>query len=196
MVSSKTLKLTQVALLAALVAVLQVVSYSIKIGTFNLSLVLIPIVVGGALFGAKTGALLGFVFGVVVTVGCVTGMDGGGNILWNVNPILTALTCLVKGTAAGFVGGVIATAMQRRNEAFLGVLLSAIAVPIVNTGLFCGAMWFFFRPTLTEWAGGQNVATYIFLGLIGINFLIEFGINLILSPTCERIVQAIRKVKA
>ncbi len=196
MVSSKTLKLTQVALLAALVAVLQVVSYSIKIGTFNLSLVLIPIVVGGALFGAKTGALLGFVFGVVVTVGCVTGMDGGGNILWNVNPLLTALTCLVKGTAAGFVGGAIATALQRRNEGFLGVLLSAIAVPIVNTGLFCGAMWFFFRPTLTEWAGGQDLATYVFIGLIGINFLIEFGINLILSPTCERIVQAIRKVKA
>lgn len=196
MVSSKTLKLTQVALLAALVAVLQVVSYSIKIGTFNLSLVLIPIVVGGALFGAKTGALLGFVFGVVVTVGCVTGMDGGGNILWNVNPLLTALTCLVKGTAAGFVGGAIATVMQRRNEGFLGVLLSAITVPIINTGLFCGAMWFFFRPTLTEWAGGQDLATYVFIGLIGINFLIEFGINLILSPTCERIVQAIRKVKA
>lgn len=195
MVSSKTLKLTQVALLAALVAVLQVVSYSIKIGTFNLSLVLIPIVVGGALFGAKTGALLGFVFGVVVTIGCVTGMDGGGNILWNVNPILTALTCLVKGTAAGFIGGAIATALQRRNEGFLGVLLSAIVVPIVNTGLFCGAMWFFFRPTLTEWAGGQNLATYVFIGLIGINFLIEFGINLILSPTCERIVQVIRKTK-
>ncbi len=195
MVSSKTLRLTQVALLAALVAVLQVVSYSIKIGTFNLSLVLIPIVVGGALFGAKTGALLGLVFGAVVTIGCVTGMDGGGNILWNVDPLLTALTCLVKGTAAGFVGGAIATALQKRNEGFLGVLLSAIVVPVVNTGLFCGAMWFFFRPTLTEWAGGQDLATYVFLGLIGINFLIEFGINLVLAPTCERIVQAIRKTK-
>lgn len=195
MANSKTLRLTQVSILAALVVVLQLISYGIKIGTFNLSLVLIPLVVGGALFGARTGALLGGVFGVVVTIGCITGMDVGGNILWNVNPLLTALVCLGKGIAAGAAGGLIATAFQKKQHPVAGVIVSAVAVPVVNTGLFCAAMWFLFRHTLIAWAAGQDVVYYIFFGLIGINFLIEFLINIILSPMTERIVDAIRRSK-
>ena len=64
MVSKKTVNLAQVSLLAALIVVLQLMSYGIKIGTFNLSLVLIPLVVGGVLFGVRSGALLGGIFGV------------------------------------------------------------------------------------------------------------------------------------
>jgi uncharacterized membrane protein len=195
MANEKNLRLTQVSILAALVVVLQFISYGIKIGTFNLSLVLIPIVVGGALFGARTGTLLGTVFGVVVTIGCISGMDIGGNILWNVNPLLTAAVCLIKGAAAGAVGGFVATILQKKHHPFAGVLCSAIVVPVVNTGLFCLAMRFLFYDTLVSWAAGQNVVYYIFIGLIGINFLIEFGINLVLSPTCERIVCAVRRSK-
>ena len=43
--SKKIIRMVQVAMLAAIIVVLQLLSYVIKIGTFNLSLVLIPIVV-------------------------------------------------------------------------------------------------------------------------------------------------------
>ncbi len=194
MVSKQTVRLTQLSILAALVVVLQLLSYGIKIGTFNLSLVLIPLVVGGALFGVGAGALLGLIFGVVVVIGCISGMDIGGNILWNVNPLLTTLVCLTKGVAAGAAGGAIAALFKKWDKPVLGVILSAIVVPIVNTGLFTLAMWFLFRETLISWAAGQEVVYYIFFGLIGTNFLIEFGINLILSPVTERIVSAVRHV--
>ena len=59
---SKTTKMAQMAVLSAIVVVLQVISYSIKIGTFNLSLVLIPIVLAGVLFSPKESAFLGGVF--------------------------------------------------------------------------------------------------------------------------------------
>ena len=195
MKKERILRLTQIAILTALVVVLQLLSYVIKIGTFPLSLVLIPLVVGGALFGPRAGGFLGLVFGVVVTFGCITGFDVGGAILWNVNPFLTALVCLVKGTVAGFVGGLIATILQKKGHSFLGVLLSAVAVPIVNTGLFTAAMWFLFKETLVSWAGGQDVVYYVFFGLIGVNFVIEFVINLVLAPTSERIVNVIRHAK-
>ena len=194
MVSKKTVRLTQLSILAALIVVLQLMSYGIKIGTFNLSLVLIPLVVGGALFGAGAGALLGLIFGVVVIIGCISGMGIGGNILWNVDPLLTALVCLTKGVAAGAAGGAIAALFKKWDKPVLGVILSAIIVPIVNTGLFTLAMWFLFRETLISWAAGQEVVYYIFFGLIGTNFLIEFGLNLILSPVTERIVSAVRHV--
>lgn len=193
MVSKKTVQLAQLSILAALIVVLQLMSYGIKIGAFNLSLVLIPLVVGGVLFGARSGAVLGFIFGVVVVICCITGMDVGGNILWNVNPWLTALVCLFKGTAAGFTGGAVAQILRKENKPFLGVLAAAIVVPIVNTGWFVLGMWFLFRDTLTAWAGGQEVVSYIFLGLIGVNFLVEFAINLVLSPVTERIITAIRR---
>ncbi|MBR4949375.1 MAG: ECF transporter S component [Clostridia bacterium] len=195
MKKGRILRFTQIAILTALVVVLQLLSYVIKIGTFPLSLVLIPLVVGGALFGPRAGGFLGLVFGVVVTIGCITGFDVGGAILWNVNPFLTALVCLVKGAVAGFIGGLIATILQKKGHSFLGVLLSAIVVPLVNTGLFTAAMWFLFKETLVSWAGGQNVVYYVFFGLIGINFVIEFVINLVLAPTSERIVNVIRHTK-
>lgn len=192
MASKKTVRLTQLSILAALIVVLQLISYGVKIGTFNLSLVLIPLVIGGVLFGPRDGAVLGFVFGVVVTVACMFGWDIGGNVLWTVNPALTALVCLVKGTAAGFVGGAVARLFQHVKKPFVGVVAAAVVVPIVNTGLFALGMWFLFRDTLTEWAGGQALVSYVFLGLIGINFLIEFALNLILSPMTERIITSVR----
>ena len=53
-------------LLTALVIVLQMLGGFIRFGQFSISLVLAPIVIGAALYGAWAGGWLGFVFGVVV----------------------------------------------------------------------------------------------------------------------------------
>ena len=53
---------------AAIIVVLQLLSYTLKIGTFNLSLVLIPIVFGAYLYGPKTGAVLGGIFGCILAI--------------------------------------------------------------------------------------------------------------------------------
>ena len=57
--STKTL--VMYALLTAIVVILQIIAEFVKVGPCALSLVLIPIVVGGALCGWKCGAWLGFV---------------------------------------------------------------------------------------------------------------------------------------
>ena len=183
----------QLAILIAIVVVLQLLSYVIKIGTFNLSLVLIPIVVGAVLFGPKTGAFLGFVFGAVVTLCCVTGMDAGGAILWNANPFLTAAICLVKGTAAGWVAGLIAAGFRKTRAPYVGMILAAVAAPVVNTGLFLVGLSTCFHDILVSWASGSDLLYYVVFGLVGVNFVIEFLLNLILSPTVVSIVKAIRK---
>lgn len=53
-------------LLAAIAAVLQLVGSAIRLGPFSVSLVLIPIVLGAALYGWGMGCWLGLVFGAVV----------------------------------------------------------------------------------------------------------------------------------
>ena len=191
--NNNIVKMVQVAILMAIIVVLQLLSYVIKIGTFNLSLVLIPIVVGAVMFGPKTGAWLGFVFGAVVTACCVSGMDVGGAILWNANPFLTAAICLIKGTAAGWVAGLIATAFKNSRTPWVGIVLAALAAPVVNTGLFLVGLSTCFYDVLVAWAGGQEILYYVVFGLVGINFIIEFALNAILSPTVTAIVKALKK---
>ena len=63
-----TKKMVGIALLTAIVAVLQFCLSSIRVGTFTFSFILIPLVVGAALYGYKAGAWLGLVFGVTVLI--------------------------------------------------------------------------------------------------------------------------------
>ena len=179
---------------AAIIIVLQLLSYSLKIGTFNLSLVLIPIVFGAYLFGPKAGAFFGFVFGIIVVIACALGIDAGGAILFADAPITTSLVCLIKGAAAGFAAGLVCKAFEQSGKnKYLGIILAAAAAPIVNTGLFTAAMFTLFEKTLYAWAGGTPIFTYVILYLIGGNFLIEFAINIIFAPSLLRIKKALKK---
>lgn len=195
--NEKILYMVELAMLVALVVVLQVLGGFIKFGPFSLSLVLVPIVIGSILLGAKGGAFLGCVFGTVVIIQCATGVDVGGAILWGINPFLTALICIVKGGMAGLVPGLVYKAINR--DGALGVkhgiasVAAAVCAPIVNTGLFLAGLSLFFNATLVEWAGGMNVALYIVTGLVGINFLIEFLVNAVVSPAIATTVKAVTK---
>ena len=187
-------RMATLAILTAIVVVLQLLGSSIPIGPVSISLTLIPIVVGAALLGPSAGAFLGLVFGVVVTVACVNGTDVGGNMLLVANPAVTVLLCLGKGAAAGAVAGFIYRALTKVNR-WLAVLVSAVAAPITNTGIFCLALYLFYQPTLTAWAGDTNLLVYMFVSLIGINFLMETLVNVVCSPIILRILDAVHIIK-
>ena len=189
---SNTKRLTGIAIFSALVIILQLLStFSSRIVPFlpfNITLTLIPIVVGAAVYGIRTGAFLGGVFGVVVLVACIFGWDPGGNVLWNANPMLTAALCLVKGIAAGFMAGLFYSLFAKKSRD-LGVICAAIISPLVNTGIFCAAFVLFYHDTLVEWAAGTPALSYMIFTLAGINLLIELGSNIILSPIVSRILR-------
>lgn len=187
-------KMVGLAIFTAVVIVLQLLGSFIKVGTFSISLVLIPIVVGAAVYGAGAGAFLGGVFGVVVTIACINGSDVRGNLLFTQSPALTILICMVKGIAAGAAAGWVYRLLAGKN-AYLAVAVSALAAPVVNTGLFCLGMRFFFYDTLVAWAAGRSLVYYVFIGLIGVNFLLETLINLVCSPIILRILNAVKRVE-
>lgn len=195
--NQKILRMVEMAMLLALVIVLQIFGGMFKIGPFSLTLVLIPVVIGSIVLGPISGAVLGAAFGIVVLVQCISGIDVGGNLLWSINPFLTALICLGKGAAAGFVPGVIYRAMTKKAQSaglrLTAAILAGVSAPIVNTGLFLVGLSVFFNSTLIAWAGGTNVLVYIITGLVGINFLIEFVINLVVSPAIATIVNVVNK---
>lgn len=96
----KTQRMVGLAIFTAIIIVLQLVSTFIKFGPFSITLAMIPIVVGAAVYGAGAGAYLGGVFSVVVLICCVTGADPGGAVVWNANPFLCIVVCMAKGIAA------------------------------------------------------------------------------------------------
>lgn len=51
----------------------------------------------------------------------------------------------------------------------------------MNTGVFLLGMVLFFQETLRAWAAGSALLTYVLFTLTGVNFLVELGLNLVLS---------------
>ena len=194
----KTLQMVEMAMLLALVLVLQLISGLIKFGPFSLSFVLLPVVIGSIVLGYKKGAVLGAVFGIVVIIQCATGVDAGGFILWGINPFFTMLICLVKGIAAGLIPGLLYRLINKNDtigvRGVVASVVAALSAPIANTGLFLIGLSVCFNSTLIEWAGGTNVLVYIITGLVGINFVIEFLINLVVSPAISTIIKAVNKL--
>lgn len=184
-------KMTGTALLVALIVALQFLGSSIPpVGGFTISLVLIPIVFGAALYGPVTGALLGAVFSVVVIIGCITGTDAGGAMVFQANPVLCILVVLTKGVLAGFLAGVAYKLMKPRFPE-KAMLVAAIVCPLVNTGVFILCMVTFFQDVLTAWAGGNAILSYILSGLVLCNFVPELIINILFSTAGKRILPKI-----
>lgn len=174
------------AILTAIVIVLQFLGSFIHLGPFSISLVLLPIVIGAAVCGTAISTWLGFVFGVIVL------LSGDAAAFLAINAFGTVVTVLAKGTVAGFVAGVVYKALEKINR-YIAVLASAIACPVVNTGIFLIACRLFFFSTIKEWAGDTNVVVFMFVGLVGLNFLVELAVNVILSPTVVRLIDIVKK---
>ncbi len=173
-------------MLTAIVVVLQLLGSFIRFGTFSISLVLIPIVIGASLLGWQIGAWLGFVFSVVVL------LSGDAAPFMAVNAFGTIVTVLVKGTLAGLFSGLIYRAIAEKGHPLFAVYVAAIVCPIVNTGVFLIGCRLFFWETIRSWgdaAGFKNVGAYVVGGLVGFNFLFELLFNVVLSPVIVRLVQ-------
>jgi uncharacterized membrane protein len=185
-------QLAGISILIAVVAVLQVVATYVRFGPVSITLALFPMVIGAAMYGKFAGALLGGVFGVVVLIGCINGADIGGHILWGVNPFLTAALCMIKGIAAGFTAGYVYAALSKLNV-YARVTAAAVLCPVINTGIFIAAMILFYRDTLVAWAGETHILYFAIIGMTGINFLLEFTVNVVLAPTVTRIINAVKR---
>lgn len=186
-----TKKIVGLSIFTAIVVVLQLLGSFIHLGMFSISLVLVPIVVGAALYGATAGGWLGLVFAAIVLI------SGDAAAFLVVNPLGTILTVICKGVLCGLLAGLIYNALQKKSET-LGVIAAAIACPVVNTGVFLlGCALFFIKEPLTGWAQalgfGDNVVRYMFLGLAGGNFLFELIFNVALAPVIVRLVRLGKK---
>lgn len=188
----KTIRLVSLGILSAIIIVLQVIATYFPTKPFAITLSLIPIIIGSALFDEKAGAFLGGVFSVVVIIMCVIGADVGGAMVWNANPFLCVLVCMTKGVLAGYVSGLVYHLLNKKSP-IAATFVVGVSAPVVNTGIFILGLVLFFRPILSQWSGGSDMLYYILFGLTGINFLVELGVNMVLCPVIVKILEAVKK---
>ena len=188
------LYLVQLALLTAVIMVLHFSGVAIPAFGTKISLVLIPIALGAMLLGPVAGAILGFIYGMTVFISLgVMHMDPFTGFLFDQTPVMAALICTVKTTAAGLVAGWVYRALSKKNI-LLAVFVAAALVPTVNTGIFVLGC-FLIYSTISEFAAGAGYSAVYFILIVcaGINYLLELAINLIFSPALERLVRLLSK---
>ena len=180
--SKKIKELVGLGVLGALVAGLQMIK--IPLGQFSITLSLVPVVVGAILYGPKGGAFLGFIMGVVVLF-----VDAA--MFYAINPIGTIITVLLKSSVAGLISSYVYILLKNKEK--FGIIVSCILCPIINTLIFVLGCLVFFYPYLQELAGDRSVLMFILIYYIGLNFIVEFAISAVMSPTVIYLVKEIAK---
>ena len=191
--NKKILKMTQLGILFALVIVLQSIA---SFGVINICLCLIPITLGGMLLGWKSGFALGTTFGVVALFWGIVGKDVFTLYLFQANPFMTIVICLVKGAACGVVPALLyqwLNGIERlgKNRGIFAAVVASISAPVANTGLFAIGS-FIIMDDVTKVAADlglvkENFVTLLFVGLISFNFFIELAINVVFSPALQKL---------
>lgn len=185
MKNEKVRRMVGIAILSAIVVVLQLLGSFIRFGPVSVSLVLIPIVVGAAVYGPGAGAILGGIFSIVVL------MQPDTAFFYGVDFFGTVITVLVKGITAGVLAGLVYRLVSKKN-CWIAVILAAMVCPIVNTGIFFLGCKLFFWDALAE-VGGGNALHYVLTVMIGFNFLAEFLTNMVCSPVILRILRVVKR---
>ena len=183
--NTKTSKVVGLGLFTAIVVVLQFLGSFIKFGPFSITLVLAPIVIGAALYGIGAGAYLGLVFGATVLI------SGDAAAFLTINPIGTVIIVLLKGMLAGLAAGLIYSLISKASS-LAGVIVAGVVCPIVNTGIFLAGCYIFFQEWLVAVFGTTGFVTVV-AGLVGVNFLVELGINMVLSTAIVKIINLGKK---
>lgn len=183
------------AILCSLTVVLQILSTLMSnYLQFSLTLALIPVAVACIHYGAKCGIIVSAAMGITLFIECVVGFDVGGGVMFALSPVKTFIGSAVRVVLAA-CGVILAGALTSKfkGKKWRSFLLSAL-LPVFNTGIFLLAFITMFNPLLHEWASGagSTVISYIFLGLVGVNFIIEV---ITCVALCPAIVSALGKNK-
>lgn len=185
-----TERLVLTGLLSALVAVLSYLGGFIQIGVASVNISLVPVVIGAAIIGPAAGAWLGAVMGVFFF------LSKDAALWFSLSIPGTVITVMLKGILAGLAAGLVYKLLRRFNR-YAAVLGAAVICPIVNTGIFLLGCLVFFFDTVSSWAAaeGASLAVYFIVGMVGVNFLIEFAANVLLSNAIYSILTIFDKRK-
>jgi len=186
----KTLVIT-----AILSAIIVIVSFfPLKTLGLEITFSMVPVAVGAILLGARAGAFLGGVFGMVSFLQCL-GYSAFGVVLLEINPVYTFIVCVPTRILVGLLTALIYKAFKNRKT--LGCAVASILAPIMNTVFFMGTLVLCFYNTeyiqgFVSALGALNPIHFILL-FVGINGLVEIICGAVIAFPVSKGVQTALK---
>lgn len=177
------------AVLVALLIVLQLFASAIPMFGVTLNFSLIPIVLAGIFFGMWGGGLLGLISGLLTFLTtAVMGREPSTAFLFQASPVLLTLTCIGKTTVAGLAAGFLYRVIAKKS-ALAASYVAAVAVALLNTGLYLLGI-VFMKDAASQYLGTEATAGAVFIAvfaLVWLNFVLETVINVLFAPAICRI---------
>lgn len=184
-------KITATGVLLALEIIFCVFNITIKIGPLECNVGLIPIAAGSILVGPFAGVVLGLTNGLFTFFSPVT-----QEVFAQYAVVGTFFTCTLKTLIAGVLPCYVFRLIAKKNFA-VGAVVATLLVPILNTGLFILGCLTIVRPAVINAIQNQAFAgtfvSFIFVGFVGLNFFLEFGLICVLAPVLATAMYYIRK---
>ncbi|MBQ7598494.1 MAG: ECF transporter S component [Clostridia bacterium] len=186
---------------AVFIAIIAVMSFTpvgyLKIGIVEITLLVAPVVAGGILLGKWGGLLLGAAFGISSFLQCF-GMSAFGATMLSINPVFTAIVCLLPRLALGFCAVWLFSALSKKNvPSPVSGALSFLCGSLLNTVLFVGLFVLLFGKTdyvasLMESTGAKNLLAFA-AAFAGVNSLVEAAANAVLGAALTPVLLKLKK---
>ena len=186
--TEKTRRLTQLALLVAIMLVLAFTPLGyLKLGpALEITFMTIPVAVGAILLGPASGAFLGGVFGLTSFIQCF-GMSQFGATLLGIDAVRTFLVCMVSRVLMCWLCGLIFKALHKLDKTrFLSYAAASLSAAVLNTVFFMGLLMLLFGQTdfILNMRGGMNLIAFLaaFVGIQGVvEAIVAFALGTAIS---------------
>lgn len=178
--------------LALMVAIIFIMAFT-PLGYFqtmglSITFLTVPVAVGAIMLGPKGGAVCGLAFGITSFLQCF-GIGAFGTMLFSINPIGTAVTCIVPRILDGWLCGFLFQILRKRTKG-AAYLLTSLACPVFNTLLFMTSLVLFFYHTdyiqgLAATFGASNPFVFA-AAFVGVQGMIEAAVCFVLAGAVSR----------
>ncbi len=195
----KTFLLTENAMLIAITAVMGFTRIGmLPIGPMEITLLMLPVIIGAITGGVITATILGTAFGIVSFIQCFT-VNPFGMILFEESPFKCFIVCVLTRVLVGLFSGLIYKAcakVDKKNS--WSIPVTAVCASLLNTILFLGALALFFgshvfTPEEATAIGADNVLHFVIAASISVNAPIELLVNVVLGSAIGKAVSVAMK---
>lgn len=137
----KILLLVETAMLTAIIAVMSFTHLGyITVGPLELTLIMVPVIIGAVTLGPSAGAFLGAVFGITSFIQCFTG-SALGAILISISVPLTFIVCFFPRLLAGLLCGLVFNFCAKHDKKKgWSYVVASVSGSLLNTVLFLGML--------------------------------------------------------
>lgn len=194
--ANRTRYMAELALMAAIIFIMAFTPLGyFRTPGISITFLPVPVAVGAIILGPKGGAVCGLVFGITSLIQCFMG-GSFGSMLLSINPVGTAVTCIVPRVLEGLLCGMVFQGIRKvsKNSAYFA---ASLACPLLNTLFFMSAVVLIFYHTeyiqgFVQALGVSNPFTFV-LAFVGIQGLIEAGVCFLLASAVSRALGAALK---